>query len=574
MADSISPHQSARKDLQKWKEALKENFYEKDSSFHHSLKMMIPDQFEDLNSSLSGYGKIVFEKLEKLVNENDLFINNPRLESYNEIGQKDQKVIHHPLYNQTGEIIYKSGMMKKMSMPGGLLPALSYFYLSSHTGEAGHHCPIACSAGIIRVLQKVPDFPKKDFFLKKLTEPSFETNFTGAQFLTEIQGGSDVGKNATLATKDEKDAWRIHGEKWFCSNANAELILLTARYNENVTGTKGLGLFLIPQKLENGKNNSYTLRQLKNKIGTRAMASAEIDFEGALAWPIGKIEDGFPIVMENVLHISRIFNTFTCLGMGKRAFQIASLYAQNRRAFGKSIDQYPLIQETLADMKVEHLALMSFIIKATSLQDKYDSDSNPSEENKLLLRILVNLNKYISSLWSVEHIHRAIDVLGGNGAIETFSPLPRLLRDSIVCENWEGTHNTLRMQILRDIERYKIDSLFVSYLEKEIEKLSKGYQKSFREYLLVLKNDLSWFKNQTPYDKSFFIKEITNHLSFLGMAITLGLEATHQKETGKGGLKEKALDFFTNKYLRKREKLTEKGDHIRPADFQDITRVT
>ena len=75
-------------------------------------------------------------------------------------------------------------------------------------------------------------------------------------------------------------------------------------------------------------------------------------------------------------------------------------------------------------------------------------------------------------------------------------------------------------------------------------------------------------------DTSDFIKEITNHLSFLGMAITLGLEATHQKETGKGGLKEKALDFFTNKYLRKREKLTEKGDHIRPEDFQDITRET
>ena len=99
------------------------------------------------------------------------------------------------------------------------------------------------------------------------------------------------------------------------------------------------------------------------------------------------------------------------------------------------------------------------------------------------MRVFVNLNKYISSLWSLEHIHRAIDVLGGNGAIETFSPLPRLLRDSVVCENWEGTHNTLRMQILRDIERYKIDSLFISYLEKEIEKLSKHVWKQQMELL-------------------------------------------------------------------------------------------
>ena len=572
MTSSLQPHQSARKDLQKWREKLKENFYDLDSSFHHSLKMAIPKKFEELHPSLSSYGKLVFEKLEKLVNENDLFINNPRLESYNEIGQIDQRVIHHPLYHQTGDLIYKSGMMKKMSSPGGLLPSLAYFYLSSHAGEAGHHCPIACSAGIIRVLQKVPDFPKKQFFLEKLTESSFETNFTGAQFLTEIQGGSDVGKNATFATQDEKNDWRIHGEKWFCSNANAELILLTARYDKNIKGTKGLGLFLIPQKLENGQTNSYTLRQLKNKIGTRAMASAEIDFEGALAWPVGKIEDGFPLVMENVLHISRIFNTFTCLGMGKRAYQVAKTYAHNRKAFGKSIDQYPLIQETLADMRVEQLALMSFIIKATSLQDQHDTGELTTPENKLLLRIMVNLNKYISSLWSLEHIHRAIDILGGNGAIETFSPLPRLLRDSIVCENWEGTHNTLRMQILRDIERYKIDSIFVSYLENEIPKLSKAYQKKFMEYLEALKNDLSWFKNQTPYNKSFFIKEITNHLSFLGMAISLGLEATHQNKTGEKGVKEKALDFFTNKYLSKREKLIEIGDHIRLEDFLEITK--
>ena len=120
---------------------------------------------------------------------------------------------------------------------------------------------------------------------------------------------------------------------------------------------------------------------------------------------------------------------------------------------------------------MQQLALLAFVVKTTSLQDKIDTDLKQQQEEKLLLRTLVNLNKYISSLWSVEHIHRAIDVLGGNGAIESFSPLPRLFRDSIVCENWEGTHNTLRMQILRDIERYKVDTLLLAYIEKESKKL-------------------------------------------------------------------------------------------------------
>ena len=469
-----------RKQLDLWKASLKENAADED--FLHTVQLYK----KELETELKAFGKKVTEELEPLVNENNLGSNLPRLDPYDGVGNRIDEIIHHPTYDAAGNIIYSTKLLEKMSKPGGLVVALSFMFLSSHAGEAGHNCPLACSAGIIRVLQKVNNITKAPDYIKKLIEPSYTNNYTGAQFVTEIQGGSDVGLNSTQATQNNDGTWNIKGEKWFCSNCDAELILLTARFDPSLDGTKGLGLFLIPKEI-NGKKNNYTIRRLKDKIGTRSMASAEIDFNGATAFAVGDPKDGFKLLMENVLHLSRLFNTVCCLGMAKRAYTIALNYAKHRIAFKHPIIDYPLVQDNLTTIKAENSALIASIFKTASLQDKADLE-NPSDETKLLLRLLANLNKYLSALWSVNHIHRALDVLAGNGAIESFSPIPRLLRDSIVCENWEGTHNTLRMQIQRDISKYQIDKLFFNYLNIE-DSVLKDEPEKIRVMIESLEND-------------------------------------------------------------------------------------
>src|SRR5262249_43953173 len=162
-------------------------------------------------------------------------------------------------------------------------------------------------------------------------------------------------------SKDENGNWRISGEKWFCSNANADLILMTARYDPSIAGTKGLGLFLVPALLDSHEQNRYTFRRLKDKLGTRSLATAEMDFHQAYAIPIGKPEDGFKILMDNVLHSSRLFNTVCVLGMARRAYHIAMAYANHRMAFGHPIIDYPLVQENLARIKVENVSLTASI---------------------------------------------------------------------------------------------------------------------------------------------------------------------------------------------------------------------
>jgi hypothetical protein len=270
------------------------------------------------------------------------------------------------------------------------------------------------------------------------------------------------------------------------------------------------------------------------------MATAEIDFQGAYAIAMGEPKNGFKLVMENVLHISRLFNTFSVLGMARRAYQIAYAYAKHRIAFGEPILHYPLVQEHLVKIKAENTALIASIFATTKLQDDYDLGILKGEDKALLLRTLVNLNKYFSALLTVEHIHHSLDILAGNGAIESFSTIPRLLRDSIVCENWEGTHNTLRMQLLKDIVRYQVDQLYIEHLESQLQKAAlEKNKKRIQSAISSLKNNLGDLKASGQELQSLKIKQIMDQMAAIYCAVHLLLEAEKGSHS-----KLQALEFF------------------------------
>lgn len=534
-------YETARDHFRLWDKQLKDNILLEKSCLMHTYKTHFPDE-PGFIQQLSQFSKAVAEELEPTVMENNLDANLPKIEQYNAIGQRDDRVIHHPAYVRSGDIIYGSNLMQYLLKPGQMKKTLSLFLLSSHAGEAGHNCPIACSAGVIRVLSRYSQLEKTSYYLDKLTHPSFSYNFTGAQFLTEIQGGSDVGANATRASLDEQNQWRISGEKWFCSNANADLILMTARFDEETPGTKGLGLFLVPSRLDDGSPNHYYLRRLKQKIGTRTMATAEIDFEGTLAYPMGDVAEGIHLVMENVLHLSRIFNSFSVLGMSRRAYQIACYYAKNRRAFNHSIIEYPLVKESLAKIKSENLAMLASVFHMARCQDELDALPEPQQakSQQLLLRTLANINKYFTAKRSVDNIHHSLDLLAGNGTIENFSSLPRLLRDCIVCENWEGTHFTLWMQTLRDMHKFAIDELFIAHLQQLLEQVQdiNPHKALFFEKINELDTTIKTMKSANREEQSLYIKTIIEHMASLLAALCLAIEIQQGQspETKQAGL--------------------------------------
>jgi alkylation response protein AidB-like acyl-CoA dehydrogenase len=468
-----------REEIVRWERAQPSNYYLADDHLRMILEACWGDErLERHRLQLEKFGGEAATIVDAAVRRANEVENLPRLNRFSSSGARIEDVVHSLDHQIAGRYIYGSGAMSVYSEPGNNLLALTLFYLSSQNGEAGHNCPLACTAGVIKTLERATSPELKAKYLPRLLDPVYETRFHGAQFLTEIQGGSDVGANACTATRIGSDdgRWLISGEKWFCSNVTADLALVTARPEGSPGGTRGLGLFLVPRHLDDGKPNGMFIRRLKDKLGTKSLATAEVDFKDAVAWlvepkipsEVGTTYLPFQFLMDCVINTSRLYNAVGSAGAARRAYVIASTYANHRHAFGRPIAEFPLVSETLKAMLAETRAITSGSLYLAHLRDLIETGSG-AEDDEAFFRFAVNLNKYRSSVSTTNVIRSAIEVLGGNGAMENFSVLPRLLRDSIVFEAWEGAHNTLIAQSLRDVIRHQLHEPFFRKLEAMLE---------------------------------------------------------------------------------------------------------
>jgi acyl-CoA dehydrogenase len=457
-----------RADLAAWLEGQPSDLYEDDAA---AQSLVNEHGLEQWSKALHHAGRVVAGPLHTAAVDNNLHRNLPELDTWDAIGRRTAQVRHHPSWTEAGRLIYGTGIMAayaKQPVPHRAI--LTLFYLTAQAGEAGHNCPLACAAGAIRTLQALGTPEQQRRYLAPLLDPDFETNFTASQFLTEVQGGSDVGANALRAVPLSEQTgggspWSLHGEKWFCSNADADVFVMTARPEGAAAGTRGLGLFLVPRVKPDGSLNAFRIRRLKDKLGTRSMASAELDFEGAYAEALGPVGDGFASVMSLVITTSRLFNAAGCAAHARRAWVIASTYAQHRQAFGQPIGRFAQVRETLAQMRASATAGLTTTLWLAGLLERIEAGQATAAQ-AAFFRVAVNLNKLDTAIQAHQGVNQGIEVLGGNGAIESFSILPRLLRDNVVYENWEGTHNVLRAQVLRDCARLGLHEGFFAVLEE------------------------------------------------------------------------------------------------------------
>jgi len=465
MSDLPPPQRQGRADLNNWRSAQPRNFFSDDRLLRLLIQNAGLDRYAE---DLSRFGAEAAGPLDEAAIRSNQPRNLPEVERWDGLGNRIEAIAHHPTYHECGRWIYGSGVMAaygEQPIPHRFI--LSLFYLSAHAGEAGHNCPLACTAGAIRSLQQLGSEAQKARWLPGLLNPVYGEHFAGAQFLTEVQGGSDVGLNAVRAEPVGDGRYRLYGQKWFCSSADADVFVVTARPTDRSgDGTAGLALFLVA-RTENGQPNGFALHRLKDKIGTRSMATGEIEFEGALAEPLGPMDRGIQNVMELVINTSRLYNAFGCAGLAHRAYLVANTYAAHRKAFGQPIDTYALVDETLAWIHADTEACLAGSFWLSEIQEKLDTNTASAEEQSFF-RIAVNLNKYRTAVLAHDAINRAIEVLAGNGTIETFSVLPRLFRDNVVFENWEGAHNVLRRQIFNDCLRYKLHEGFLSIIRTRL----------------------------------------------------------------------------------------------------------
>lgn len=458
-----------RADLRAWEAEKPGNFFTWDQNLGRVLALRLGvERYREERKRLEETGAMVATQLGELAAITNHDANLPRLERWDGLGGRTEQVVFHPSYHEAGRLIWKTGVLADYAKPGQETLQMALLYLFAQVGEVGHLCPLACTAGMIKVIDRLGSDEQKKKYLPGLLHRDYESRIHASQFLTEVQGGSDVGSNAVVA-RQEDGGYRIYGEKWFCSVIDAQLFLMTARPEGAPTGTRGLGLFVVPRNV-NGETNRFHVRRLKQKLGTRAMASGETDFVGAWAEPVGDVTRGFKNVVEHVLNTSRLYNALTCAGAMTTAYREAASYARHRRAFGAAIASYPLVQEAVACLRADAMAAVASSLRLAAQADELLG--KPDEQRELAWRVGINVNKYWTSVRNTQSIRLAMEILGGNGAIETFSPLVRLYRDSMVLESWEGTHNVLVQQVMKDAARYGAHLAFSAELAQALGRMN------------------------------------------------------------------------------------------------------
>ena len=334
-------------------------------------------------------------------------------------------------------------------------------FLIYQNGESCVACPITCTEGLVMLLEKYADTPETREILRHCKEGVDGDFAIGAQYLSEIQGGSDVPSNA-LEAVNENGVWKLYGTKFFCSATHADYAVVTGK----PVGSEKVALFVVPSWLPGNKEkeirNGYTIDRIKWKMGTSELTTAELTFNGAVAYPVGPLEKGVANVVGIVLTYSRLTVGLSAAAFMSRAVREAKQYVSFREAFGIKLSQFPLVAVELA--RIEHAARRTtagafklygdFLKLEGSLKGSRTGDEPmPARRNRFNVRELIMLQKIAASWDCTDVIREAMSLFGGHGVMEDFSSLPRLYRDSAINELWEGPRNVLLTQIHRDLQQ-------------------------------------------------------------------------------------------------------------------------
>jgi acyl-CoA dehydrogenase len=430
-------------------ESAGQNFFAIDASLQNLLGLyMDADLCAHMWPHMHQLGELAGGRLDYLARIADR--HPPKLHPRDRFGRDHEWIEHHPAYHEMEALAYGQFGLHAMSHRAGVLgwsspiPAIAKYafqYLFVQA-EFGLMCPVSVSDTSAFLLGRYGDEELKGRYLPGMLSQDMGALLRGSQFMTEKAAGSDVGRVETEAVC-ENGEWRVHGEKWFCSHADADVAMMLARPNGAGAGTRGLGLFLLPRHLHDGSRNHYRIVRLKDKMGTRSMASGEILLEGALVHPVGDLNRGLRQMMDQV-NLSRLSHGVRAAAMMRRCLNEARACAQSRHAFGGPLSQLPLVRRELMRMATRSEHALSVSLYIAHLM----SEAGSTDKHADLLRILTPLVKYGACRDNIEVATAAMEMRGGNGYIEDWVN-PRLVRDAQIGVLWEGTSNINALDVVQ-----------------------------------------------------------------------------------------------------------------------------
>ena len=372
----------------------------------------------------------------------------PELVTFDRSGRRLDEVKFHPAYHammRRGFAGGYSALPWTSTVPGGHAAHAAMVYLLTQV-EPGVCCPMTMTYAAIPALEANPDLAARwrpgllsTSYDGRSIPASNKTGLTMGMAMTEKQGGSDLRANTTRALPDG-DGYRLEGHKWFCSAPMCDAFLTLAQLPE------GLTCFLVPRWTPEGRRNAIELQRLKDKLGNRANASAEIEYHEAWAERLGEPGRGVQTILEMVHH-TRLDTALAPAGLMRRALSEAAWWARERQAFGRSLIDQPLMTAVLADLALDWLGALAAGMRVA---ESFDLSGDPVQRG--LARLTVALAKYWSNKRCGPVVLEAMECLGGNGFIEE-GPMPWLYREAPLNAIWEGSGNIICLDVLRTVQR-------------------------------------------------------------------------------------------------------------------------
>ncbi len=330
--------------------------------------------------------------------------------------------------------------------------------------SALYSCPLAMTDGAARFLEVHGDEATRPVFAH-LTTRDPRQFWTSGQWMTERTGGSDVGSTSTIAKCETGNDYRLYGLKWFTSATTSQVAMTLARIEGAPPGGSGLSVFLITLHDREGMLRNIRVDRLKDKLGTRALPTAELTLEGTPAQLVGGAGDGIRKIA-TLFNVTRVYNAVAAVAGMRRAVALATDYARRRLAFGKPLIEQPLHVETLAEMQLELRAGFLLAFRVVELLGKEEC-GEATESDLQLLRFLIPIAKLYTARQAIAVASETVEAFGGAGYVED-SGIPRLLRDAQVLSIWEGTTNVLSLDALRAMERVDAFSVWVSDIRRRL----------------------------------------------------------------------------------------------------------
>lgn len=502
---------------------LLKNQFEDDLIIKNVLKKIVPQEISNkFEPHLHQMGKEVATNVYDLSREAESFTNEPQLIQFDPFGKRIDQIKMCRAWNDLIAYAAENGLIaagyERKYGEYSRVYQMTMLYLF-HPSSAFVSCPLAMTDGAAKLIETYGDETLKKTFQNHLMSREKKSFWTSGQWMTEKSGGSDVSGTETIA-KTEKGIHKLYGTKWFTSATTSQMAFTLAYPEGAEKNSRSLSLYYLETGTEKGVLNYIEIFRLKDKLGTKAMPTAELKLVGTPAHLVGGEGNGVKKI-STLFNVTRIYNSVCSVAQMRRAIALASDYAKKRHAFKKNISDHILFKEVLSDALVELEGSVHFIMHIAHLLGKEETNkATPEEEG--MLRLLTPMAKLFTGKLAVKVVSEMVEVFAGTGYCED-SGIPKLIRDAQVFPIWEGCTNVLSLDVLRALTKECPVQNFFQDMIKRTEKLEDdSLKKEFNQKVDQLQSHFKSIEQLIKNNDSQSMEASARNLSFTMARVFIG----------------------------------------------------